>query len=877
MSDAVKKEKIRQGYLTLAKNKKITADTSDLDTQQKQDVEDINKIDPSLLTSDELKEYIRIVDRINENGDFGNSGKLAAIGKAQEGWKHLSKQDTHTLNLTELEQLMDSQPMAIEAIFGLPKQAALFQLDSGIKGMNEAAAISSREAESFAEMLNTLQKKPTDESLYRQGIYQELIRQPESMEPDEALSINKELIESTIQKKRNAGNVKEADIDAKFFKPFEKATTMDEVHQIMESIDPAGKKVIEAMIDYHENHKLEETGQTFLETLASDNERFENKEIEKVHNYAAPRAWKKIGRGEKVDFNDITEFNPAIAKNPKPKQIKSGMSLSMRDREGAVLDFNVHKNAVDNIQKSLLRALTKPYQYQIRNFIKNEAALQKLFGLEQGNPESIKRTNNMIDAIFNENSGTFFTFERDLLNNGRPDTNKFVKAFASAMNGLKKVGYSISLSGVTQAPKQATVLANVAIQLGKDAGLIAESVSDAHQNAEDFRKFFRGETVDMRGESNALLNVGKFYNASDRLEAESKLTKFFSNTLPRRTEKRFRSKVGGAGILTSTDVSVAKTSFLAFYKQYLKQNGIEYQGLAKETELKNERIRKEARAFAKQRVDTLQVVSNPAEQSKFFKEKGILPEVARAWFVPYGGFAASSKTRLWNDYKALATGNSEQRKAARRDITATFVEQATFSTVSQGLKLAMYGAVGLGLRSMLGLDDEESWDEWWAKTKKIVAKDMLFSNLPVILGTPGEDGLVDMINYSYFNFLKQGEPDLTEKEYEKDHAPLVRYKNYDKGWWDYLGPYGASTAKMADIFQLLDKSNDPNLSKDQQNLAIISAMTLAGQLQGYIPADIANAVKGEFNKQKAAAKENSTNPRNTPRLKRRPRLIRHRI
>lgn len=871
-----RKERLRQSYIEIAKTKKPEPEI-EVDKLQAKDISDINKIDPSLLTTDELKDYIRVVDRINENGDFSMSGRLASKGLAQEGWRELKKREMKTLNLTQVEALMDSQPMAIEAILGLPEDAAMFQLYSGIKGMNDSGALGKREAETAADFLTNLKKKYPeafkDESLFRQGMYQELIRTPESMEPDEALRINKQLIQSSIDKQRTAGFDKEADIDAKFFKPFATAKTMDQVYEIMGKIDSQGKTVVDELIKYHENHTLAETDQTILDLITSDNERFENKDTERVLNFAGPRKWKQIGPKAVTEQDDIIAFNPEFARAPKPKQIKSGMSLTMRDREGAILDFNLHKNSIDNIEKSVLRAFAKPHQYQIRDFLKQDADLQKLLGAG-ATPESIRRARNMTNSLFDEKKGIFFNFERDLMNNSRAYPNEFVKNFATFMNGMKKIGYSTTLSGYTQAPKQATVLVNVARQLGDNAGFIADSVREKDQPGYD--KFFRGQTVDIRGEQSAILNVGRFYSASERLEAQSKLNRYFNQVFPLNSEKRFRSKWGGAGVLVSTDVNVSKTSFLSFYMEYLKKNGVKYEGVGREYELRSDKIRQEALAYAKQRVDTLQVVSTTAEQSTFFKEQGFVPELARAFFVPYGGFAASTKTRLFNDYKALAFGTTEQRKQAWKDIQATALEQSTFNVVSQGVKLAMYGAVGMLLRGMLDLDDKEPWEEWWARTKKQVAKDMLFSNLPVILGSPGEDMTVDFINEAYFNFLKLENPDLTEREYEKDHAPITRYKGYDDKWWDYLGPYGAPMAKLAEAFKFYEQIDNEDLSHEQKTLAFMAMMSQLGQLGGVLPSDLANAVRGEFNKQKRgsnAAIPKSTKSFNPSQLPQRPRNL----
>lgn len=845
-----KKEQARQALLSVAKDKKIEP-SEDFNKIQNADVDAIKNIDPSLLTAKQLRDYITIVDRINENGDFGLSGILASISKAQQGWKEMLAKDTKTLNLTQLEQLMDSQPMAIEAIFGLPKDAALFQLYSGIKGMSDSNSVAIQSAEALADKLNELHKKNpkgfTDESLFRQGLYQELIRYPESMNPDEALAINKQLIESDIKKLEGRPSMKKyRNRLIEFYKPFKDATTIDQVKEIMSKIDKDGKAVLDLMVDFHDNHKVGDTGMNLLELLQSDSERFENKDTEKTINYASPRARKKIGSRE-VEMDGIDEFS-YNTKLPKPKQIKSSKSLTMTDREGSILDLNIHKNAIDNIQKSVLQASAKPYRYQLREFANNKENLLKLFG-------GGEKADNLIDSLFNPTTGIVSNFEIVLMNNKLNDTSKLVKSAKQVLGALRKIGYNLTLGGITQAPKQATVVTNVMRQTGD--GSVISSISEIAQDKQGANNFFAGETISTRSEQQAIINLGRFYNASERLDVNTRYNRFF-DSISRYADKRFKNKFTGAGVLTSTDVNVAKASWLTFYKEYLKQKGETFLGFEKETSLKNDKIRQEARAYAKQRVDTLQVVSNPAEQAALLKDPSFSAEVLKSFFLPYGTFNASSKARLFNDYKALITGNSAQRENAWKDIQATFIEQSAFTAVGIGVRLGFYGGIGYLLQQALKMDDDdETWEEWWAKTKKTIAKDMIFSNLPVILTSPGEDFMVDFLNNRYYDFLKAEDPSLTQKEYEKDHAPLIRYKNFDKDWYDYLGPAGAIFAKMADGIGTIKDVNDEDkkLSDEQRRLGGISALFIVGNMLGLAPSDIVNATKSEFNKQKRMTKE----------------------
>jgi len=97
---------------------------------KQQVVELINKIDPELLTVAQLKKFIAVVDRINENNSFSDAGTVFAMALAQEGWRNLKANPGKfkVLNLNYLESKIDSLPLAIKAVFGLQETAALFQL-----------------------------------------------------------------------------------------------------------------------------------------------------------------------------------------------------------------------------------------------------------------------------------------------------------------------------------------------------------------------------------------------------------------------------------------------------------------------------------------------------------------------------------------------------------------------------------------------------------------------------------------------------------------------------------------------------------------------------------------------------------------------------
>jgi hypothetical protein len=854
------KEDIRQGLLDAAKEREV-APPDDITSKQQELVSNIKGIDLNLLSPEQLKLYIKAVDRINENGDFGGAGYIGVIATVQKSFKILMDKlgKSKILNFNAFEAYVSSSsPQAFQAIYGLPIEAAMFQLYLGIKGVSDAAASAVKEAEDFVFYINNIHKENTklygskrngfsDESQFRQGIYLELLRHPENVNPVEALNINKEAIEQSMENLNVAGMTKEASKLQSLYEPFAKVTTLEEVSEIMSEIDHGGKRVADSIVKYYEK---------FYNVMTEYNELYFNKRTTKVNNYGGGRKWIKQGLFGDFDIDGIEDLKNVgnLSVIAKPRQATSARDFKNLVRKDAVIDFNLHKKASDQIQDMVFRSEAIPYMLQVRESLKNKKDLLKLFGYKDGDSDSKKKANDLYKKIFDPNEGVYFGFERDSITRGKPTTT-FEKGLNSVLNTLRKVGYTLTLSGPTQAIKQATVLSSVARHLGGNQALLYSSVSDAIMNPEDFKKFIRGETVSMRGEEKSLFNLGDFYTAANSLEVENKLKQVFTRGIPKYMNKKFE---GWMGIkpLTKSDTSVAQASFLAFYKEYLKKNNVDFINLTEENNLRKDPVRQEARAYAKQMVDNLQVVSNPAELSQFMKDKSWQNQFLKAWLTPYGTYTTNTKERLWSNYRAILTGNSKQRAFAFKDIQATIVEFATYQIVSKALKIGVYGGIGYIIRELLDLDDKEDKEERNKRMMQSVVTEGVVSNLPLMLGAPGEDMLVDAVNETAYQLSKIDNPDLTKKEFS---APMYRYESKHP-ILDYLGVYGVPIERSAQGFELLGEAlNNDELSKDQKRLAAFAATMQFAQMAAIVPADAVNATMSEVRRQ-LYAKE----PKNQP-------------
>jgi hypothetical protein len=823
------------------------------------DIDALKKVDLDLLSADQLKFYVKAVDRVTANGDFGGLGNFSAIVKAQEEFKTLQgkMKNSNILNLTQVEANFDSLPMMMQAITGLPEDAAMFQLYMGMKGINDASVKSLQAEESFVNRIKELEKTLTkvygkknngfsSESIVRQGIYSELIRYGEDQDPVQALAATKQAIEQTIENHRKAGETKEAETIEKLYAPFKglNAMTIEDVKSVMKKVDPAGAKIIETAIELYA---------PYADPLATYNERFFNKKTVKSVNYSGPRRWKSKGTEEIEDVheNSLGDINSYISSIAKPKQVASAKEFKNLVRPDAVLDFNKHHNMANGIKRVVFGMEAITPMIQVRENLKRKQDLLDLFGRKDGDDASIKKSEKLFKQLFNPGSpdgkdaGAYFDFERHAA--GRAIPSEADRQMNRWLNPLRKLGYTLSLSGLSQIPKQATVLANVMVNLGKDANLL--SVREIINNRQAMNDFIAGETVAMRGAQKSTFTLGELTAPSVASETDNKLDQYLQSGFE-----------GWLGIkpLVKTDVGMAKMTYLAFYKQYLQNKGVKYEGLVQETAKKEEKIRQEARAYAKQKTDTLQVVSNPAELGVKLKDQAVFAQLVKAMFIPFGTFSTNAKSRMWADWRAMISGNSEQRRAGVRDLAATATEQLTFQSVSGLMKLYLWGSIGQLVAGAFDLPEETEKDkkQAWDNAVKLWQTNVLIDNLPVVMTAPGEQVFVGLVNAAAKRLAGYDDP--------KYKGPLYKYKGDTEDPLAVLaettGVYGIFAERLGKAIEVTDEAltgerrdsrgNLKELTPEQERFSTLVAMLYGLNLAGKMPADVVFALDKVRNKQK---------------------------
>jgi hypothetical protein len=855
--DAVaKREKIRRELLNTAKTIKPQLNNVPMDTltkPQKKRLEDIKKIKPEDLNTKELNEYIKTVDRISINGDFGNAERIVAISRAIEGINKIKEKTKggKIINLNWIESgATASLPQAIEAIYGLPDNAAIFNLYSGLNQISNSKATAEEESQKFVKMMNDLESSQkatygnekygfTDVSQIRQGIYSELIRYDQAVDPDKALEKNKKAVEDSIAVYKKAGKDKDAATLETLYKPLKDLKTINEVEAKMEKIDPAGKKVTEKIIEWFKKYEA---------AIADYNEAVFNSPSQSIVNYAGERNWMRelpsVATSEQQDLQSVRQTPKQVQKITSAKKFTGAIP------QGMVMDFNLHKKAADQVEEVVFRTKADPYRLQIREFAARYNDVLGLFGADESKPKTVEKARRLYDRVFDKNKGLVKEFEDTLL--GRQYKSELQQQVSGIMSAVQKFGYNASLSGITQAPKQYSVLFSTAVNLGRNMKYLADSIGDAF--SPNFNKFFEGETVNIRGVSQSLLNLGDMYKASDALAQENSLSKMVTNGLPKYAQKRFDSWWGGLKPLTKSDASAAKISFLAYYKDKLDDLGQEYKGLESETSLKESPERQEARAYAKQMVDKTQVSSNPAELARAVKDKTISSQMVKAWLLPFGSFRLNKVQRLYSDYRALAIGNSTQKKAAAKDLAGALAESVAFETIAWGLRIAIYNNLRALYRYLLDLDDEEDTELANKKSLSNAILNVATDNLPLLLVEPAKQAFMDGIKQTAYNMYLVDNEGASKQDFEEETGVSLKPRFTGSPVFDYLGAYGIAGENLLNGASMMAEGldDDSELRDEQKSMSLFTAGLIFGNLAGVVPADVRNPALKELSVQKKA-------------------------
>lgn len=456
-----------------------------------------------------------------------------------------------------------------------------------------------------------------------------------------------------------------------------------------------------------------------------------NTMLEKELNYTPDKYSLLSLESEDISLdNEESAFN----KNTGQEYKKSG-TLNKVKQPGAkelrqsnrYLNLDFDQNMANLMQDALIDINTAASIKQVMAFL-NSPNFRKIFPnqddaiIVKGNKNTIGRVQLYINNLRSKN---YFTTDE----------------LSSAMKKLDKVsalGVTYALGSVGQIPKQTfSIAVNTLLNSGSLPVLSILTNIDKINFINN-----SGRDIANRG-------------ASAQTEIES-INKLIEKAASSKGEElmRFIEKANEKWLklfLVNPDVFIAKASWLTYYEQSLKKQGIDTNGL----DYKTHELNDKAADYASAQVGRQQNISDHDMAGKLFSNQDVFAKFVVKTVFSFASFRMNAASRLGADLTTLndKTSTKEDRTIAVRSIVGFGAELAVFSLVSIALNV-LWGSLTKFISG-----DEEDEDEL-RKRIKLAAKARLssapsdiFSPLPILdpfiqkyLGAPALEKIEKLTN-----------------------------------------------------------------------------------------------------------------------------------
>ena len=363
-------------------------------------------------------------------------------------------------------------------------------------------------------------------------------------------------------------------------------------------------------------------------------------------------------------------------------------------------------------------------------------------------------------------------YVRNIRNKNPFSNDEFSKAVKN-LNRLASVGVGQALGGVLQPIKQVAPIAmNTLINAG---GLDVQSTFDLAK-----QKFMdeSGYAIGNRGvESQA------------QIESLNKMIEEAAKSKPEQAIKAIE-KINNwwlKSFLVKPDVYIARASWMTYYEQSLKKQGIDPASIDYNTHEINE----EAANYAQRQVDRQQNVSDSDLAGALLSDKDASKQLFVKVLMPFASFRMNQSARLGSDLSTIMdkTATKEDKEIATRSIGGFAVEMAVFRAVSAASALLIAAVV----KGVMGRDDDEEKDK---KKNDAIVKGQLTSTVADVFSpTPLLDKGIQLGASAVLD-ATQDALDISEEE------KLEIYSGNKQDFFQSLGLLGISGARASQLYEM---------------------------------------------------------------------------
>lgn len=460
--------------------------------------------------------------------------------------------------------------------------------------------------------------------------------------------------------------------------------------------------------------------------------------------------------------------------------------------DGRFIDLDFDMNNFSALKAALIDINTAGPVRQIEGFLKSRD-YQSLISSAEDMKLFTKRVNNYVMRAKGKEM---------IDNDSWKDLNK-------TLNVVSTFGTSKSLGSIFQPIKQVVPVALNTMVNAKTANLnISESMSA------DFNQWYK---------ENGISTSNRGAESTSAIETAEKYL-----------DKQPDSKIGKAGeylskanefwikmFLARPDIFIARASWLTYYKQSLKEQGLDTD-IDWMTHEKNE----QAADFATHNIDRQQNVSDTAMAGELFASSNSLMKIVKNVAFPFASFSMNQKQRMYSDIRTFIDKNAteEDKALAKRSIMGLTAEMITYQAIGWSIRYFIYKSIAEAITGDKSDDDDEErdWKNALQYTIGSVVKDF-FSIAPPLDGATlsGFDYLMKNIqDWSDFgsNDADEAVKAANIKREERDEEPMTKdqeakfrsnlfdenrweFKDYDSGMVN-LGTYTILKDKISEAYKL---------------------------------------------------------------------------
>jgi hypothetical protein len=498
------------------------------------------------------------------------------------------------------------------------------------------------------------------------------------------------------------------------------------------------------------------------EQLSDVSENIYNKVLDKDLNYTPDRFVNLSSETGNVELNnDESAFHnnngtiykketgvlmTAVKPETLPKNEKSG-ATSM------YIDLSFDKNNSNSMYDALVDISTAAPIRQIEAFL-NSSDFKKLVPKAEDAKILKDRIKLYVGNIRNKN----------------PYSNDELSATVRSLNKIASIGVGQALGGILQPIKQVVPVAmNTLVNAGNlDFGAAFNQAKNNFIDRIGYGISNRGIESQAQVESlNKLIEEASKSKGEQLVKNIEKLNKWW-------LEK----------FLVNPDVFIARSSWMTYYEQSLKKQGIDPKGIDYNTHEVNE----EAANYAERMVDRQQNVSDADLAGKMFSNKESSNQLFIKMLMPFANFRMNQSARVGADLAVLSdkTATEEDKKIALRSIGGFAAEMAMFKIISAGSIILL----GTLTKKLMGDDEDE--EEYEKRVNNVIKGQLTSSFTDVVSPLP----ILDKAVQAGGNFLTESMLGIPKE------SVFSIYSVPKQDYISNLGLFGITADRASQLYEL---------------------------------------------------------------------------